>query len=332
MSIETYFYNHYNIKGTYTPQIPEIPDWKKRYAIVKDEISSNNNSQNNSEYKAYSKLEETYYKLSVANRQKYHTRDEVITALSKKYSAQSAVYGRYNNTERDAMYQNELYMTLYGCLGGGGNVDDPHVDGDVYDPTESERKSYNRKMVNRQVNTVLLNTGIDLIRLDDYDITFTIDPVCFLLKVTGVEDEELKNQIEGALNTGENAKQLFYHILYNSGSSISEEVLTKYLAMKEFQNVTGLKLNDFIQTKVGFENVDGENALDLYKKYLKTSDSVIPGHKNGIYDYFKGLLNQLSTKNYAEIQDLNLSIRYKNGILYDISDSDIQTSKFDISV
>lgn len=130
------------------------------------------------------------------------------------------------------MHHNELYMTLYGCLNGGGNVDDPHVDGEVYDPTESEQKSYNRQMVNKQVNTVLFNEEIDLRRLEDYDITFTIDPISFLLKVTSVEDEELKNKMEGALNSG-------------------------------------------------------ENELDLYKKHLKTSDSIILGHKNGIYDYLK---------------------------------------------
>jgi len=47
------------------------------------------------------------------------------------------------------MYENELKMTLFGCLNGGGNVNDPHIDGAVCDPTESEQKSYNRQMVIR---------------------------------------------------------------------------------------------------------------------------------------------------------------------------------------
>ncbi len=85
MAIESYYYNHYNLKGTYTCETPEIPAWKEEYAVTINEISSNNKRQNSDAYKAYCKLEETYYNLSVANREKYDTKDELVAALSKKY-------------------------------------------------------------------------------------------------------------------------------------------------------------------------------------------------------------------------------------------------------
>jgi len=330
MSIDTNYYNYYNIKGSYTTEKPEVPGWKEKYAVTTDKITKNNYSQDSDAYRAYCKLEDTYYKLSVSNREKYGTERELTSALAIKYSAQSG-YSQYSDTERSAMYHNELNMTLYGCLNGGGNVDDPHIDGDVCDPTDSEKQSYNRQMVNEQLKALLSNSGIDISLLTKYKITYTIDPVNFILQVSGVDDEELASEIEGALNTGKNAKQLFCHILNSSQSSISEDVLTKYRTMKDFQNVTGLDLSEFTQTVDGFVNADGENALDVYKEYLGTSDAVPSQFKGAAYSYFESLLDKLSSKTYAEIPDLILSIGYQNNALYDISDSDIQTAKFDVS-
>lgn len=210
-------------------------------------------------------------------------------------------------------------------------VDDPHIKGPVCDPTDSEKQNYNRQMVNKQLNTLFTNSRIDITQLMKYNVVFIIDPFNFRLTVSGMEDKELACKIENVLNSGNNAQQLFYHILNSSKPSISDDVLTKYRTMKEFQNITGLDLSEFTQTEDGFVNANGENALGIYRESLKTSDAVPPQYKGAAYRYFESLLDKLSLKHYAEIQDLNLSINYKNGILYDISDPDIQTAKFDIS-
>lgn len=42
-------------------------------------------------------------------------------------------------------------MTLYGCLNGGGNVNDSHLSENVRDLSDSDKQSYNRKMVNIQI-------------------------------------------------------------------------------------------------------------------------------------------------------------------------------------
>lgn len=171
--MENYYYNYYNVAHRYSCQSPEFPDGKKNYVVTTNEIKSNNNSQDSDAYKAYCKLEDTYYNVSVSNRSKYKTERELYAALNQKYSAHGA-YSQYSSVERNAMYENELNMTLFGCLNGGGNVDDPHVGGNVDDPTDSEKQSYNRQMVNLQLNTLLSSSGIDLNQLSKYNIPVSL--------------------------------------------------------------------------------------------------------------------------------------------------------------
>lgn len=327
----TAYYNYYNLKGRYTPETPQVPSWKKEYSVTKDEVKSNNRSQEDDAYKAYSKLEDVYYAVSVRNREKYSDVNDLYAYLNEKYYSNSS-YNGYSYEEKKAMYFNELEMTLFGCLGGGGNVDDPHLSGDVCDPTDSEKQSYNRKMVSTQIQNILTNSGINLSLLNSSKLIFTIDPFNYMLKVSGVEDDSLAQQIESALNSGNNAKQLFYHILNSNSDNISRDVITKYRALKDFQNVTGLDLRDYSVTDDGFVNADGENALDIYKEYLKSTNAVPSEFKGTAYSYFAEQLQKLSRMNFSEIQDLNLEIGYGQNGLYDISDENIYVSTFNALV
>ena len=133
---ETAFYNYYNISYRYTPEAPKTPAWKEDLKIVKDQVKSNNRDPESERYKAFEKLEDTYYAMGVRNRAKYTTVSQVYAALSEKYS--SDYYKQFSELEVTAMYDNELEMTLFGCLGGGGNLDDPHLKGEVRDVTEKQ--------------------------------------------------------------------------------------------------------------------------------------------------------------------------------------------------
>lgn len=53
-------------------------------------------------YKAYTKLEETYYSVSVSNRAKYSMKSELVSALHKKYF-QDDTYSQYDYSEKGAM-------------------------------------------------------------------------------------------------------------------------------------------------------------------------------------------------------------------------------------
>lgn len=329
MDINTKYFNYYNIKGRYTEETQQTPEWKKKYEITTDKIKSNNYSQNSDAYKAYCQLEETYYSSSVLNRSNFSNADELSNALGKKYLFGST-YSGYTYSQRRAMYENELEMTLYGCLSGGGNLNDPRLSGDVCDPTEGEKMDYNRQMVNSQFQNILSKIGINSDALDN--ITLTIEPFNYQLKVFGIENEELVQQLEEALNKDNNSNQLFFYILHNSSKNISDDVITKYRALKDFQNVTGLDLRSFEQINDVFINKEGKNALDIYKEALKTTTSVPTEFKSNAYSYFKDLLEKLSKTKFSEISDLNLSIEYKNGRLYEVSDENVQMDRFNVTI
>jgi hypothetical protein len=328
MAVEgTEYYNYYNIAGRFTPETAQAPAWKKKYSVTTDEVKSSNYSQEEDAYKAYSALEDIYYAASVQNREKYSDVNDLYAHLSEKYLFNKD-YSDCSYSEKQAMYFNELNMTLYGCLSNGGNLNDPRLKGEVEDLTDSGKQSYNRQMVNTQIWNIFKNNGIDMSALKNRGLIFTIDPFNYILKVSGTEDESISEKMEAALNSGNNARQLFYHILNSSSSSISQDVLTKYQALKDFQNVTELDLRDFFSTEEGFVNSDGVKALDIYKESLKSSDTIPSEFKSDAYSYFSALLQKLSETDFSEIPDLNLTIGFDSNGLYDISDKIIHVASF----
>lgn len=329
MTIESAYYNHYNITCRYTPEKPKIPAWKEAYTVTKDKIKSRNHDQDSDKFKAYTKLEETYYSLGVSNRAKYKTTSEVYAALSQKYYL-SDNYKGYSRKEIEAMHDNELQMTLFGCLGGGCNLNDPHLKGPVMAPSDSEQKSYNRKMVNIQLGNIFSKAGLDNRLLEKYNMRFTIDPFNYILKVSGVDDKGIADTIEKILNTDNNSRELFYHIM--KSSSLSNDVKLKYRALRDFKSVTGQDLRDYKQTPSGMFNEKGENVLDVYKEALKTSSAVPALYKGDAYHAFTENIEKLLTKDFFGIPDLNLSIGYKNGLLYDMVNESVVVSRFQASV
>ena len=83
---DTAYYNYYNISYRYTSNLPEKPDWKRKLELVDDKVKSNNHNPESERYKAFEKLEDTYYAMGVRNRAKYTTVSQVYAALSEKYS------------------------------------------------------------------------------------------------------------------------------------------------------------------------------------------------------------------------------------------------------
>ena len=330
MRIESAYYNHYSVKGRYTPDKPKVPAWKERYTITEDKIKSKNNNQDSDEFKAYTRLEEVYYSLGVSNRAKYKTVSEVHAALSQKYHG-SGNYKNYSYSEVDAMYSNELNMTLYGSLKGGGHPQDPHLKGEVRAPSDNEQQLYNRHMVNTQLGNVFSSNGLSDL-LGQYNMTFTIDPFNNILKVFGVDDVELTNKIEEILNSDGNSKELFYHIMNSSSGSISDDVKLKYRALSSFKNVTGQDLRDYKQTESGMVNEKGENVLDVYRQALKESTAIPTEYKGDAYNYFAEQIEELLAKDFFSIPDLNLSIGYKDGALYNLTNENLMESRFNFSV
>ena len=327
---ETAFYNYYNISYRYTPEAPKTPAWKEDLKIVKDQVKSNNRDPESERYKAFEKLEDTYYAMGVRNRAKYTTVSQVYAALSEKYS--SDYYKQFSELEVTAMYDNELEMTLFGCLGGGGNLDDPHLKGEVRDVTEKQAHEYNRKTINMQLCNIFGNAGIDNAMLSKYNMTFSIDPYNYSLKVSGVDDAGLTAMLEKLLNKDHNARELFYHIMHSNRASISDNAKAKYHTLNSFVSVTGQDPRQYRQTEAGLVNDRGENILDIYREALKTSDAVPAQFKGTAYNVFEENIKKLLAEGFYRIPDLNLRIGYKDGMLQDLPNEDIMHNSFDQTV
>ena len=327
---ETAFYNYYNISYRYTPEAPKTPAWKEDLKIVKDQVKSNNRDPESERYKAFEKLEDTYYAMGVRNRAKYTTVSQVYAALSEKYS--SDYYKQFSELEVTAMYDNELEMTLFGCLGGGGNLDDPHLKGEVRDVTEKQAHEYNRKTINMQLCNIFGNAGIDSAMLSKYNMTFSIDPYDCSLKVSGVDDAGLTAMLEKLLNKDHNARELFYHIMHSNRASISDYAKAKYHTLNSFASVTGQDPRQYRQTEAGLVNDRGENILDIYREALKTSDAVPAQFKGTAYNVFEENIRKLLAEGFYRIPDLNLRIGYKDGMLQDLPNEDIMHNSFDQTV
>ncbi len=324
---ETAFYNYYNISYRYTPEAPKTPAWKEDLKIVKDQVKSNNRDPESERYKAFEKLEDTYYAMGVRNRAKYTTVSQVYAALSEKYS--SDYYKQFSELEVTAMYDNELEMTLFGCLGGGGNLDDPHLKGEVRDVTEKQAHEYNRKTINMQLCNIFGNAGIDSAMLSKYNMAFSIDPYDYSLKVSGVDDAGLTAMLEKLLNKDHNARELFYHIMHSNRASISDYAKTKYHTLNSFASVTGQDPRQYRQTETGLVNDRGENILDVYREALMTSDAVPAQFKGTAYNVFEENIKKLLAEGFYRIPDLNLRIGYKDGMLQDLPNEDIMHNSFD---
>ena len=81
--------------------------------------------------------------------------------------------------------------------------------GEVRDVTEKQAHEYNRKTINMQLCNIFGNAGIDSTMLNKYNMTFSIDPYNYFLKVSGVDDAGLTAMLEKLLNKDNNARELF---------------------------------------------------------------------------------------------------------------------------
>jgi hypothetical protein len=275
MEINTQYYNYYNVKGRYTPDTPQTPDWKKRYAVVDDRVKSNNYSQDSDDYKAHVTLEEAYYAACVSNREKYSSVVDLEAALAQKYLL-SDTYSGYSMEERMAMSENEENMSVLG----------------------------------------------------KYQLSFSIDPYNYSLKVTGTGNSDLKQTLEKLLNENNNSRELFYYILQSSRGSVSKNALLKYHALRSFASVTGEDPRDYKLTEDGLVNEKGQNILDVYKKALETSDAVPSGYKGAAYSTFADNISELLSKDFINIPALNLSIGYSNGMLQNLTNESVMQERF----
>lgn len=266
------------------------------------------------------KIRKKYAAVAEANRRVCHTDNEMRAYIWDKYFNKKS--SRYvtglSDVERHACYSNEYSET---CGGGSYTFADPVTQKDALIPASidiARKNQYNRNKINTQIADLFAENQISVPH--DVTLRFTIEPKEYKLTVSGTEDEELKKNIERILNTDDNAKNIFMHMINiqdDNAGQFSEKKLSKYYMNKTVKEETGYDLDELALKDGAFYTEDGTNIYELLMKSIATQE-MPKDVKSSVYYYYREQLNEVA-KYYNVTDDLVLSIDYQNGSLYDVN-------------
>ncbi|MCY7629656.1 MULTISPECIES: DUF4885 family protein [Bacillus] len=258
---------------------------------------------------------------------------EKINEQNKRFKdPQSHIYDKYRNpyssyfrsdltkVEREAAYTMEMSWARNN-KGGQYDFNDAIFRNEKrYDPTQEsvEKKLLNRQKVNEQLQALFSTNGLNIPK--NANLTFTIDPNHFKLVVSGSTDESLVKQIEDILNTSNNTRELFFHIMKSrndDSTQFTPDSLAKFHLVNQIKTVTGFNLKDLSIVNGQFVTDTGANIFDIYKEELLKNPYTAENARIAASHYGAQLFD-LAKNGYDSIPDLVLSIGYENGSLYDI--------------
>ena len=131
--------------------------------------------------------------------------------------------------------------------------------------------------------------------------------------------------MEDVINTADNAKQLFLHIVlsvsddstqYNGPSD------TKFGLTQQIKDVTGYTLKD-LEIKDGkFITPDGTDVGEIYAKKINENPKMSDYFKMMYIGTNKAELAKLAKDGFDSVPDLVLSIDYQNNSFYDVKQSE----------
>ena len=323
------YYNYYNVKSRMdTTDGKAVTVWYER-DLSKEEICNDNSGVPDRNYQGADlcrKLADAYRGMAESNRAKYSTAQDAQNAIWAKYTA-TKEYSAYSHEERVAMARNELNMTLYGYINLGDVWNDPHLKGEVSKNKhngvdKAENRSFNMKTLSAQFMNLWNNNGIDASKMNGSSFLFKVNgmdlqPTVMLLGGKN-QDESFIESITKALNSNENASNLFFNLLYDASKlgKIPKDSLTKWKIYSDFKNVTGQDIRDYKQTDKGFVNKDGRNAIDVYSEALKISEKVPREFKGVAKEYFSSLVDDAMRYDIEKTPDIELTMEYRDGSVY----------------
>ncbi|MCY7674063.1 DUF4885 family protein [Bacillus safensis] len=263
-------------------------------------------------------LDEKYEKINEQNKRFNDPQDHIYNKYRNPYSS----YFRSDLTkpEREAAYIMEMSWARNN-KGGQYDFNDAIFRNEKrYDPTQEsvEKKIFNRQKVNEQLQDLFSKNGITIPK--NTNLTFTIDPNNFKLVVSGSKDESLMKQIEGLLNTSNNTRELFFHIMKSrndDSTQFTPDSLAKFHLVNQIKTVTGYNLKDLNIVNGQFVTDNGTNIFDLYKEELLKNPYTAENARIAASHYGAQLFD-LAKNGFDSIPDLVLSIGYQNGSLQDI--------------
>ncbi|MBU5209951.1 DUF4885 domain-containing protein [Bacillus safensis] len=263
-------------------------------------------------------LDEKYEKINEQNKRFKDPQDHIYNKYRNPYS--SYFRSDLTKTEREAAYIMEMSWARNN-KGGQYDFNDAIFRNEKrYDPTQEsvEKKILNRQKVNEQLQDLFSKNGITIPK--NTNLTFTIDPNNFKLVVSGSTDESLMKQIEDLLNTTNNTRELFFHIMKSrndDSTQFTPDSLAKFHLVNQIKTVTGYNLKDLSIVNGQFVTDNGANIFDLYKEELLKNPYTAENARIAASHYGAQLFD-LAKNGFDSIPDLVLSIGYQNGSLYDI--------------
>ncbi|OCL87470.1 hypothetical protein AAX26_00555 [Aliarcobacter thereius] len=286
--------------------------------------ASDNSYVNKDRENVINKLNEYYKQENILNKSFSNPENHIS---DKYYNKNSPYYKRdLSNVERDAGYRHEIQYLKHNKLGSISFLDTNiknmnSVSGIIY---EAESKVYYRDRINSQFQELLNRYDIDIPK--DTNISFTIDPYDFKVSVSGIDDNNLKTLLEDVLNTADNSKNLFTHIIQSDyeykNTQINRSNEDKYQIFHEIKNKTGYDLRDLENKDGKFFTEDGTDIIELYKEEIMKSNDIPEEYKGLIFEHNVKKLNDLALKGFDNIPDMNLTIDYKNGSFYDVGQNE----------
>ena len=263
-------------------------------------------------------LDEKYEKINEQNKRFKDPQDHIYNKYRNPYS--SYFRSDLTKTEREAAYIMEMSWARNN-KGGQYDFNDAIFRNEKrYDPTQEsvEKKILNRQKVNEQLQDLFSKNGITIPK--NTNLTFTIDPNNFKLVVSGSKEESLMKQIEDLLNTTNNTRELFFHIMKSKNDDSTQftpDSLAKFHLVNQIKTVTGYNLKDLSIVNGQFVTDNGANIFDLYKEELLKNPYTAENARIAASHYGAQLFD-LAKNGFDSIPDLVLSIGYQNGSLYDI--------------
>ena len=266
-------------------------------------------------------LEENYGKQHQENMRfsdpRQHIRD--------KYKNENSKYFRSDMTarERDLAYDQEIRM-----LNGVRlkvSAEDYVFNGMEHELTLSHRRmtinQNTRDQIEGAIRNTLMQNGITLPEGASFNLA--VDPYDHYISVLGLEDTSMTTLIEQLLNTGNNGRNLYYHIQACNPEMYGFETPEQYTKIDQMKSslfhmvkdLSGLDIRTLTRAGNTFKTPDGK---DLWEVLTKAASALPKGDGTtgvDINDYRK-IYEEIAKNGWQD--DPGLSLTYRDGSLYDI--------------
>ena len=269
-----------------------------------------------------------------------HYYPKVVEENNQFENPYNHIWDKYNNIfspyyiqgltkeEREATYTNEFNFQRWGKDSGTydlrdfmfRNRDNSSLNDNV---NVAEEKAFNREKVNTQFQSLLNKYNITIPQ--DTKLSFTIDPNTLKATVSGSDDETLTKSAQDVIDTADNAKQLFLHIISSrsdDSTQYNDKSDTKFNLVQQIKNETGYNLKD-LEIKDGkFVTADGTDVFQIYAKKINENPNISDFTKQMTISFYGSNLSELAQNGFDSVPDLVLSIDYQNGSFYDVKQSE----------